>query len=136
MLFTRLSGGTAMKIQLESRAQTNVIRGYSRDGVTINRETYRRSVVVTPERIVADWRPDAFAELTAADFEAIRALDPEIVLLGTGSQLRFPAAALTRSLIDAGIGLEVMDTGAACRTYNVLMNEGRRVAAALLIIAD
>lgn len=124
-----------MKIQLESRTQANIIRAYAPGSITINQEVYRASLVVTPERIVADWPPRGFGDLTAAHFDALRDLNPEIVLLGTGKQLQFPLPPLTRSLVQAGIGFEVMDTGAACRTYNVLVNEGRRVAAALLMIA-
>ena len=125
-----------MKIQLESHGRANVIRAYAPGSVTVNQDIYRASVVVTPDRIVTEWPPRAFAELTAAHFEALRALDPEIVLLGTGTRLQFPAPVLTQSLVLAGIGFEIMDTGAACRTYNVLMNEGRRVAAALLMIGE
>lgn len=125
-----------MKIQLESGGNANVIRAYAPGSVTINQEIHRTSVVVTPERIIAHWPPRAFADLAAEHFEAVCALAPEIVLLGTGTRLQFPAPALTQSLMRAGIGFEVMDTGAACRTYNVLMGEGRRVAAALLMIAE
>lgn len=122
----------AVKIQLEAAAG-NVIRSYASGRVTVNQDVYTTSVIITPERIVADWRPGRFSDLIPADFDAICELQPEVVLLGTGIRLRFPAAELTRSLVAAQIGFEVMDTGAACRTYNVLMSEGRRVAAALLI---
>lgn len=122
-----------MKIQLERGLGQNVIRAYAPGRVTVNQDVYTASLIVTPERIVADWRPRAFADLTPADIEAIAALEPEVVLFGTGERLLFPPPALTRCLIAAAIGFEAMDTGAACRTYNVLMSEGRRVAAALLI---
>ncbi len=122
-----------MKIQLERASGQNVIRSYGPGRVTVNQQIYTASLIVTPERVIADWRPRAFGDLTAADIETIAALEPEVVLLGTGSRLRFPAPALTRSLVAAAIGFEAMDTGAACRTYNVLMSEGRRVAAALLL---
>ena len=123
-----------MKIQRELAAGLNVIRSYEPARITVNQDAYTTSLIVTPERIVPDWRPREFTELTAADFEVIAALGPEVVLLGTGKRLRFPDPALTRALVTANIGIEVMDTGAACRTYNVLMSEGRRVAAALLPI--
>lgn len=122
-----------MKIQLDSAGNLNRIRHYGPGTLTVNQTAYAASVVVLPDRVV-DWPPQRFADLAAAHFELIRALNPEVVLLGTGDRLRFPAATLTRALAEAGIGLEVMDTGAACRTYNVLAGEGRRVAAALLII--
>ena len=123
-----------MKIQLESGGGLNVIRAYTAGQVTVNQAVYVRSVVVTPERIVPDWPPMRFEDLDAVHFELVAALQPEIVLLGTGSRLRFPEASRTFALVRAGIGLEVMDTAAACRTYNVLVADGRRVAAALLMI--
>jgi uncharacterized protein len=122
-----------MKIQLERGTGQYVIRSYTLGRITVNQEAYTSSLIVTPDRIVTDWRPRSVGHLTSADFDAVHALEPEVVLLGTGERLSFPDPALTRSLLAARIGLEVMDTGAACRTYNVLMAEGRRVAAALLI---
>ncbi|MEO5573854.1 MAG: MTH938/NDUFAF3 family protein, partial [Gammaproteobacteria bacterium] len=75
-----------------------------------------------------------FDDLTAAHFDRVAILRPELVLFGSGARLRFPLPALTANLLNQGIGVEVMDTGAACRTYNILINEGRNVAAALLMI--
>jgi uncharacterized protein len=123
---------TTMKIQLETAAG-NIIRSYAFGRITINQDIYTTSLIITPDRIVTDWRPERFADLTASDFDTVRDLQPEVVLLGTGARLLFPAPELIRPLVSAQIGFEVMDTGAACRTYNVLMGEGRRVAAALLI---
>ncbi|MFL6621583.1 MAG: Mth938-like domain-containing protein [Sulfurifustis sp.] len=123
-----------MKIQLESGAGRNIIRSYTAGRITVNQEVFTGSLIVTPDRIIGDWRPQAFADLTAADFDTISRLNPEVVLLGTGARLQFPAPALTRVMVVANIGFEVMDTGAACRTYNVLMAEGRTVVAALLPI--
>ncbi|MFL6656369.1 MAG: Mth938-like domain-containing protein [Sulfurifustis sp.] len=123
-----------MKIQLESGAGRNIIRSYTAGRITVNQEVFTGSLIVTPDRIIGDWRPRAFADLTAADFDTISRLNPEVVLLGTGARLQFPAPALTRVMVVANIGFEVMDTGAACRTYNVLMAEGRTVVAALLPI--
>ena len=90
-------------------------------------------MIVTPERLVSDWLPQTFGDLVEAHFEAIADLEPEIVLLGTGSRQRFPRPSLLRSLLAHGVGVEIMDTAAACRTYNIIMLEGRRVAAALLL---
>lgn len=123
-----------MKIQLESGAGRNIIRSYAAGRITVNQEVFTGSVIVTPDRIIGDWRPQAFADLAAADFETITQLEPEVVLLGTGTRLQFPPAPLMRVIAAANIGFEVMDTGAACRTYNVLMAEGRTVVAALLPI--
>ena len=84
-----------------------------------------------PEQLLP-WAPATFAELKAEHFAPIAAMKPEVVLLGTGGKLRFPHPSITRSLSDACIGVEVMDLQAACRTYNILMAEERKVAAALL----
>lgn len=125
-----------MKIELEVGYGRNIIRAYEAGRITVNEQSFSTSLIVTPERIVTDWQPRSFADLSPADLAAITALEPEVVLLGTGARLRFPKAALTRPLLEAGIGFEAMDTGAACRTYNVLMGEGRRVAAGLLLIEE
>ena len=125
-----------MKIHLESGIGQNLIRAYAPGLFTINEEVYTTSLIVTPHQVVAQWPPAGFADLLAGHFELIPPLKPEVVILGTGARLRFPAPSLTRALVEAGIGLEVMDTGAACRTYNFLMSDGRRVAAALLMIEE
>ncbi len=123
-----------MKIHLETGAGLNVVRHYGPGRIVVNAADYRASLIVLPDRLISDWPPQAFAELTCAHFEMLAALKPELVVLGTGARLHFPAPALTRSLIEARIGLEVMDTAAACRTYNILVSEGRNVAGALLMI--
>ena len=125
-----------MKIHLETGSGHNLINEYGPGQITINQQIYRRSLVVTPEAIIPDWPPAAFEDLTNKHFETIAALKPEVVILGTGARLRFPQPGCHRALIEAGIGLEVMDTGAACRTYNILMSDGRRVVAALLMIEE
>ena len=125
-----------MKIHLESGLGQNLIRAYAPGRVTINEEVYTTSLIVTPGQLVTAWPPAGFADLQASHFEMLVELKPEVVILGTGAQLLFPAPPLTRSLVEAGIGLEVMNTGAACRTYNFLMSDGRRVAAALLMIEE
>ena len=95
------------------------------------------NVIVLPERIVEDWDATRFEALTAAHLEALAELDCEVVLLGTGSRLRFPPPGVLRQanarLAAAGAGLEIMDVQAACRTYNILVAEERKVAAALLL---
>lgn len=92
-----------------------------------------RSCIVTAERLITDWSPLAFAELATGHLEAIFALAPELVLLGTGPTQRFATAAVRGEFARRGIGLEVMHLGAACRTFNVLVQEERRVAAALFL---
>jgi len=123
-----------MHIQLETGGQANLIRIYTAGQITVNQDSYTRSLIVLPRQIIADWPPQAFEELAEAHLETLVALSPELLILGTGRQQRFPRTELLAPLAAAGIGWEVMDTGAACRTYNILMGEGRNVAAALLMI--
>lgn len=121
-----------MKLHLSNISGINAFTGYGEGYVMVNRARYSRSLVLLPERIIGDWRPASFDELGAADFTELAAMAPEIVLLGTGSRLRFPRPELTRALHEARIGLEIMDLQAACRTFNILAAEDRKVAAALL----
>ncbi len=122
-----------MKIHLASAAGQNLFSGYGDGYVLVNQQRFDKNVIVMPDQIIENWDAIDFETLTAAHFTFILKLQPEIVLLGTGEILRFPHPRLTQPLIDAGIGLESMSTGAACRTYNILMAEGRKVAAALLL---
>jgi uncharacterized protein len=123
-----------MHIQLETGGQANLIRTYAAGLITVNQDSYTRSLVVLPGQVIADWPPQAFEELALAHLAALVPLRPELFILGTGRRQRFPRVELLAPLVEAGIGWEVMDTGAACRTYNILMSEGRNVAAALLMI--
>jgi len=122
-----------LKLHLSGMTGQNMFTGYGAGHVMINHARYERSLIVLPDRIVEDWNANAFEDITAEHFDFLLSLQPEMVLFGTGATLRFPHPRLTRSLIQVGIGVEVMDTAAACRTYNILTAEGRRVAAALLI---
>jgi uncharacterized protein len=88
---------------------------------------------LTPEAIATGWVPSGFDGLAEADFAHLLSYKPEVVLFGAGSAIRFPHPRLTRALTDARVGLEVMDTPAACRTFNILAAEGRVVVAALLL---
>jgi len=90
---------------------------------------------VRPEGEILPWAPASFEALTAADFEALLAQRPELIVLGTGDRQRFPHPRLVAALTSERIGVEAMDTRAACRTYNILMSEGRKVLAALLPLA-
>jgi uncharacterized protein len=109
----------------------NTFTGYGADFVMLNGERRASSLVVLPERELS-WQATGFDQLQASDFAVLAGLDVEIVLLGTGPRQRFPHPRLTAPLAKARIGLEVMDTPAACRTYNILVAEERKVAAALL----
>lgn len=125
-----------MKLHRDNPGSRNQVTGYGAGYVAINHRPYTASLILLPDRIVESWGAGGFEGLAEDDFEAIRALAPEILLLGTGSRQRFPAPALLRPLFEARIGYEVMDLAAACRTFNILVAEGRHVAAALLIETD
>lgn len=109
------------------------IRGYKPNEVLINDTTYRNSLIVCAHTLIDDWRPLTIADLNASDWEAIIALKPKVVLLGTGNTLVFPATEILAPLIEHKIGYEIMDNAAACRTFTVLMAEDRQVVCALLI---
>jgi len=121
-----------VKLHASVPSGVNTITGYGEGYVVVNGERRTTNVVVLPERI-EQWRVAGFERLTADDFLFLKDLQAEIVLLGTGSRQRFPHPRLTAALAQAGIGLEVMDVPAACRTYNILVAEERKVAAALLL---
>lgn len=121
-----------MKLHLSNTAGLNIFTAYGEGYVSINNQRHEGNMIVLPTELRSAWtaaRPDS---LTEADMEQLLGLGTEIVLLGTGSRLRFPPGPLLRPFAAAGIGLEVMDLQAACRTYNILATEGRKVAAALL----
>jgi uncharacterized protein len=122
-----------LKIEREQAAGKNMFTGYGEGYVEVNRARFRESLVVTGERIVKDWPLHSVSELQADHLAAIIELKPAIVLLGTGARFEFPDPARLAPLYKAGIGVEVMDTPAACRTYNILMGEGRDVLAALVL---
>jgi uncharacterized protein len=120
-----------MKLELETVTGAYQIQRYDTDSITINDQVCTSSLILMPQHLSA-WAVKDFASLTEAHFAALIPLKPEVVLLGTGTKIRFPAPELLVPLINQGIGVEVMNTPAACRTYNVLMSEERAVVAALL----
>lgn len=122
-----------MKIERDSPDGRNSFSGYGPGYVEVNRTRYSASLVVSGDRIVADWPATSVASLGPDHLAAIVALSPEIVLIGTGAKFEFPEASILGPLYKAGIGVEVMDTAAACRTYNILLAEGRSVVAALIV---
>jgi uncharacterized protein len=115
-----------------SQGEGHMVTGVGPGWVRVGADEYRASLIITPDAIVTPWA-GTFEALTNADFERVRALEPAIVLLGTGARQRFPHPRVYQALIAAGIGVEVMDSGAAARTYNIIAAEGRRVAAALIL---
>jgi uncharacterized protein len=122
-----------MKIEREQAEGRNLFTGYGAGYVEVNRTRYAASLVVAGDRIVADWPLASVNEIGADHFAAILEMKPEIVLLGTGATFIFPEPARLAPLRNAGVGVEVMDTNAACRTYNILLGEGRNVVAALIV---
>ena len=122
-----------MKLHLDPATARNAITGYGDGYVMVNRQRFERSLVVLPDRILLDWPPKRFDDLAPEHMAELAGLDREIILLGTGAQLRFPRPEIIQPLMRSGVGVEVMDMQAACRTYNILLAEDRRVAAALLI---
>lgn len=122
-----------MKLHASVTAGLMRITAYDAGFIAVNGRPLTRSFILTPRRLIEDWAPANFEALAEGDFSVIAELGFPIVLLGTGARQRFPAPALLRPLIERRIGAEVMDSHAACRTFNILMAEGRDVAAALLI---
>lgn len=108
------------------------IQAYGEGWIQVRNQRHEGSLLLTHAGTVAPWTGQAFEGLVPTDFEQLLAHDPELVIFGSGSKLRFPRPALYAALVKAGIGLETMGTGAACRTYNILVQEGRRVVAVLL----
>ena len=122
-----------MKLQPDRIEGVNAVTAIAPGLVRINTQAYRRSLVLPWRGDVMAWPCDAFEQLRAEHFEQLLTLAPELVIFGSGERLRFAAPALMRALIERRIGVETMDTAAACRTYNVLASEGRAVVAALLL---
>jgi uncharacterized protein len=122
-----------MKFQPETAEGVNLISRHEPQRVWVGAVRHDNSVLVPWQGEVLRWMVSAPAELQAAHFEQILLLKPELVIFGSGARLQFVSAALYRPLIERGIGMETMDTAAACRTYNVLAAEGRSVVAALIV---
>ena len=120
-----------MKLHLTQDRGLQLFSGYGAGFVAVNNVRYEKCVVVSPQAVI-EWGVSGFEALTAAHFGFIESLKPEILILGTGATQRFPRPELTRAFAATGVGVEVMDSPAACRTYNILATEGRKVVAAIL----
>ncbi len=121
-----------MKLHLARSEGRQLFSGYGPGYVAVNSVRYERNVLVSPAAVV-EWPVRDFEALMPADFRFIEEARPEILILGTGTTQRFPPPQLARALAASGAGVEIMDTKAACRTYNILVAEGRKVIAAILI---
>lgn len=119
-----------MKFSLEAQHRGHVVRGYEAGQILIDNKRYATSVLLMDKHLDAEWGPTNSRDLTEAHVAEIADLEPDVVIVGTGVEQLFPTVGVFARLIDAGIGFEVMDTAAACRTYTVLTAEGRRVLGA------
>ncbi|MYN04864.1 hypothetical protein GTP41_22470 [Pseudoduganella sp. DS3] len=122
-----------MKLHSSTTGQYQTVSGYFEGGVEINGRPFDHSLLVLPETAPRAWPVANFAELTVEHFEQLLAEQPDVVILGTGERQRFVHPRLTAPLLSKQIGVECMDTNAACRTYNILMGEGRKALLALII---
>ena len=122
-----------MKLHLTQAENNNLITAYDRDFIEINKQRYQQNLIVMPNQLILDWSAKTFNSLSTQDFDTIAALNPEVVLLGTGATHQFVHPKLTTALTEKGLAIECMTTDAACRTYNILMSEGRNVAAGLIL---
>lgn len=119
-------------LSLERPGNHHFVRALTEDRIRIADQWYSGSLVLAAQRLLPDWAPDTFTDITTEHFEPIFALEPDIVIIGTGKRQHFLPAELMMAFYGKGIGAEVMSTAAACRTFNVLVSEGRKVVAALL----
>lgn len=122
-----------MKLHLANSGDTKLFTAHGAGHVIVNGERFEHSIVVLAEAVRVDWAVAGFEGLDESHFDYFLALKPDVLLLGTGTTQRFPHPRLYRTLTDAGIGVECMDTPAACRTYNILVAESRKVIAAILL---
>jgi uncharacterized protein len=125
--------GVQLKLHADALTSLNTVTAYGPGFVEINQVRHRGNLILVPDQAVAAWSAVSFEALRVEDFDALLELRPEVVLFGTGARQRFPHPRLTHPLTARRIGVEVMDTQAACRTYNILMTEGRRVVAVFLL---
>lgn len=122
-----------MKFNLDQPSTAHVVRAYGPGVLRIGERSYDASLIVTATTLIERWRPRRMEDLAPEDLEPALALQPDVLLVGSGLRQKFPDRKVLAALYQARIGFEIMDTGAACRTYNVLVAEGRSVAAALIV---
>lgn len=122
-----------MKFSEDKTAGSNIIRAYDERGIDINGRLFRQSLVISKNQLLADWPVSSIDELNETTLATLLVIEPEVILIGTGQTLRFPHPETYASLLNQGIGVEFMDSGAACRTYNILLGEDRRVIAGIIL---
>ncbi|MEY4495731.1 MAG: hypothetical protein RL744_795 [Pseudomonadota bacterium] len=124
-----------MKLQSDPHSGANTITGYGDGYIEINKIPYSHAVLLSSDGEILKWAIESFEDLGTVDFTQMASLKPELIIIGTGKRQRFPKPELLKTLIEAKIGFEVMDSQAACRTYNILVGEGRQVLLALIVEA-
>lgn len=122
-----------MKLHLTTAENNHLITAYDESYIEVNKQRHTKSIIVMPQQLVVDWNVADFSHLTEVDIAIIAELKAEVVLLGTGAKHQFLHPQIYQALTVKGIPLECMTTAAACRTYNILMSEGRNVLAALIL---
>jgi len=121
-----------MKFAQDLQHEGYVITSYDSNSICINGKTFSSSLIVAASQLETDWEIAAIESLQANHIDQLFSFNPELIIIGTGNSLVFPAVEVYSAIIKRGIGIEFMDTGAACRTYNILMGEGRDVVAGLI----
>ena len=122
-----------MQISREEGIVSNAITAYAAGEIRMRDRVFHASLIATRDAVISEWTPAPVEQLAIDDFGQLLELSPEVVILGTGPKQRMPPHELFAAFAARGIGLEVMDTGAACRTYNLLLSEFREVAVALIV---
>jgi len=122
-----------MQLTLENPDFRYYLRGVNAEGILVNDRRLARSFILSPQELIEDWQPRRVGDLCASDMAPLLALQPAVVLLGTGARLEFPAQEVMAACLTRGIGIEVMDNAAAARTFDVLATEGRKVVAGFLL---
>ncbi len=122
-----------MKLHSDPQSSLNTITGYGIGYIEVNSKVYPHALIVQPEGEISPWPVSAFADLSSDNLASLCVFKPELIIIGTGKKQQFLKPELIKPLIHAKIGFEMMDSQAACRTYNILMNEGRQVLAAIIL---
>lgn len=122
-----------MKFAQDNQDEGYVITAYDDKGISVNGKPFNQSLIITTAKLDEVWKVDSIATLQPGHVEQILVFNPELIIIGTGNKLVFPAVEMYSNIIERGIGVDFMDTRAACRTYNILMSEGRHVVAGLIL---
>ena len=122
-----------MKFSEDYATGVNVIRAYDDTSISINNQSFTESLAVSSHSFIEHWPVKHINELNSASLNLLLELQPEVIVIGTGNKLEFPSPQTYSEVINQGIGIEFMDSGAACRTYNILISENRKVVAGIIV---